>query len=112
MKVLVTGGTNGMGKGVAKILAGTDNQIHEIILLCRSRELGEATIKEFEGITRNKKTTMVLCDLTRLSDVRRAIAEIKNEHEFLDGIFINAGLGYAAKRVETEDGMDPHFQVN
>ena len=32
--------------------------------------------------------------------------------EFLDGIFINAGLGYASKRVETEDGMDPHFQVN
>jgi hypothetical protein len=30
----------------------------------------------------------------------------------LDGIFINAGLGYAAERVETEDGMDSHFQVN
>ena len=30
MKVLVTGGTNGMGKGVAKILAGIDNQIHEV----------------------------------------------------------------------------------
>ncbi len=28
------------------------------------------------------------------------------------GIFINAGLGYAAKRVETEDGFDSHFQVN
>ena len=25
---------------------------------------------------------------------------------------MNAGLGYAAKRVETEDGMDSHFQVN
>jgi hypothetical protein len=36
MKILVTGGTNGMGKGVTKVLAGIDNQIHEIILLCRS----------------------------------------------------------------------------
>lgn len=112
MKVLVTGGTNGMGKGVAKILAGIDNQSHEIILLCRSKELGEATIDEFEGITKNHKTTMVLCDLTRLSDVRSAIDEIQSKHQFLDGIFINAGLGYAAERVETEDGMDPHFQVN
>jgi hypothetical protein len=34
------------------------------------------------------------------------------KHEFLDGIFINAGLGYAAKRIETEDGFDAHFQVN
>ncbi|TET10214.1 MAG: KR domain-containing protein, partial [Candidatus Thorarchaeota archaeon] len=48
MKVLVTGGTNGMGKGVAKILAESDNQTHEIIILCRSKERGEATIKELE----------------------------------------------------------------
>ena len=112
MKVLVTGGTHGMGKGVAKVLAGIDNQVHEIILLCRSKELGEATVKEFEATTKNSKTSIVLCDLTKLSDVRSAIKEIQSNHQYLDGIFINAGLGYAAKRVETEDGMDPHFQVN
>jgi short-subunit dehydrogenase involved in D-alanine esterification of teichoic acids len=112
MKVLITGGTNGMGKGVAKALAGLDNQAHEIIILCRSKELGEAVIKEIVNTTSNKKISTVLCDLTKLSDVKRAIIEIQNKHEFLDGIFINAGLGYAAKRVETEDGLDSHFQVN
>jgi hypothetical protein len=112
MKILVTGGTNGMGKGVAKVLAGTDNQIHEVILLCRSRELGEATIRELENVTKNKKISIILCDLTKLTDVRLAIDEIQSKHKFLDCIFINAGLGYAAKRVETEDGMDSHFQVN
>ena len=50
--------------------------------------------------------------LTKLTDVRTAIDEIQSKHKFLDCIFINAGLGYAAKRVETEDGMDSHFQVN
>ena len=112
MKILVTGGTNGMGKGVAKVLAGLDNQIHEVIILCRSSELGKATIKEIETGTGNRKTSIILCDLTRLTDVRTAIDEIQSKHKFLDCIFINAGLGYAAKRVETEDGMDPHFQVN
>ena len=112
MKILVTGGTNGMGKGVAKVLAGIDNQIHEVILLCRSKELGEATIRELERSTMNKKISFVLCDLARLCDVRNAINEIKSEHKYLDCIFINAGLGYAANRVETEDGMDSHFQVN
>jgi hypothetical protein len=112
MKVLVTGGSSGMGKGVAKILAGIDNQIHEIIILCRSKERGEATIKELQDITKNKKISLVLCDLAKLSDVRNAIKEIHSQHEFLDGLFVNAGLGYAAKRVETDDGMDPHFQVN
>ena len=112
MKVLVTGGTNGMGKGVAKILAGSDKQIHEVIILCRSKERGEATVKELEVATKNKNISLVLCDLTKLSDVRNAIKEIHDQHEFLDGIFVNAGLGYAAERVETEDGMDAHFQVN
>jgi NAD(P)-dependent dehydrogenase (short-subunit alcohol dehydrogenase family) len=102
MKILVTGGTNGMGKGVAKVLAGIDNQKHEIILLGRSKELGEATIRELENTTMNKKISFVLCDLTRLRDVRNAISEIQSKHKFLDCIFINAGLGYAAKRVETE----------
>ena len=112
MKILVTGGTNGMGKGVAKVLAGIDNQTHEVILLCRSRELGDATIKEIESSTRNKNMSIILCDLAKLTDVRTAISEIQSKHKFLDCIFINAGLGYVAKRVETEDGMDSHFQVN
>jgi NAD(P)-dependent dehydrogenase (short-subunit alcohol dehydrogenase family) len=112
MKILVTGGTNGMGKGVAKVLAGIDSQIHEVIILCRSKELGEATIREIERSTGNKNVSIILCDLTKLRDVRARIYEIQSKHKFLDCIFINAGLGYAAKRVETEDGMDPHFQVN
>ena len=112
MKVLITGATNGMGKGVAKVLAGIDNQAHEIILLCRSKDLGEDTIREIGSYTGNNKLSLVLCDLTRLDDVREAITEVRSKHDYLDGIFINAGLGYAAKRVETEDGMDSHFQVN
>jgi hypothetical protein len=112
MKILVTGGTNGMGKGVAKVLAGIDNQVHEVIILCRSKELGEATIREIESSTRNKNISIILCDLAKLTDVRAAISEIHSKHKFLDCIFINAGLGYAPKRLETEDGMDSHFQVN
>jgi hypothetical protein len=112
MKILITGGTHGMGKGVAKVLASTDNRMHEIIILCRSKKLGEEVSKELETTALNKKVSFVLCDLARLSDVREAINEIQSKHKFLDGIFINAGIGYAARRVETEDGMDSHFQVN
>ena len=101
-----------MGKGVAQVLAGIDDQTHEVIILCRSKERGQATIQEIESATQNNKISMVLCDLTRLSDVRNAIQQIHSQHAFLDGVFINAGLGYAARREETEDGMDPHFQVN
>jgi hypothetical protein len=101
-----------MGKGVAKVLADIDNHAHEIIILCRSKELGEAVVTELVNATSNMKISIILCDLTKLADVKSAIIEIHDKHEFLDGIFINAGLGYAAKRVETEDGFDSHFQVN
>jgi short-subunit dehydrogenase len=67
MKVLITGGTNGMGKGVAKVLAGLDNQAHEIIILSRSKELGEAVTKEIINATSNRKISIILCDLTKLS---------------------------------------------
>ena len=112
MKVLVTGGTNGMGKGVAKVLAGIDGKIHEVIILSRSKERGEATLNELVDATSNDKISVVLCDLTKLSDVHDAIREICSQHESLDAVFINAGLGYAPERIETEDGMDSHFQVN
>jgi hypothetical protein len=112
MKILITGGTNGMGKGVAKTLAAIDNQSHEIIILCRSKELGEAVSTEIVNTTSNNKISIVLCDLSKFADVKRALVEIHDKHEFLDGIFINAGLGYVAKQVETEDGFDSHFQVN
>lgn len=101
-----------MGKGVAMILAGLDHQAHEVIILCRSHTLGEAVKAELTQMTSNHKISIILCDLTRLADVKRAITEIHAGHDYLDGIFINAGIGYAATRVETEDGMDSHFQVN
>lgn len=112
MKILITGGTNGMGKGVAKALAGLDDKIHEVIILCRSKALGESVVKELEDVIGNSKASYVLCDLTKLSDVKQAIEEIQSKHTFLDGVFINAGLGYAPDRLETENKMDPHFQVN
>lgn len=112
MRVLITGGTNGMGKGVALALAARDDQRHEIIILGRSMERGASTTRELQALTGNPKISFVHCDLAKLSDVRRAIAEVHAKYESLDGLFINAGLGYAAKREETADGMDPHFQVN
>jgi short-subunit dehydrogenase len=69
--MLITGGTNGMGKGVAKVLAGTDNQAHEIIILCRSKELGEAVITELVKATSNNRISIILCDLTKLANVKR-----------------------------------------
>lgn len=110
MKILITGATNGMGKGVAKVLAEREGERHEIVLLCRSRSLGEATIAELGG--KGAALSLVVCDLADLGSTRLAVEEIRERYDHLDAIFVNAGIGYAARRTETVDGMDAHFQVN
>ena len=116
MRILVTGGTNGMGmgkgKGKALALALAAQDGNEVVVLCRSRERGESLAAELNALPSSSTVSVVACDLTRLADVGAALAEIRTRHTALDGVFVNAGLGYAAERVVTEDGLDSHFQVN
>jgi NAD(P)-dependent dehydrogenase (short-subunit alcohol dehydrogenase family) len=110
MKVLITGGTNGMGKGVAKALAA--NKGVELVIHGRSEELLRAVSAELVSVSAPERISTIRCDLSRLSDVRAAIDEIRERHAGLDAVFVNAGLGYAPGHELTEDGLDPHFQVN
>jgi NAD(P)-dependent dehydrogenase (short-subunit alcohol dehydrogenase family) len=112
MRVLITGATNGMGLGVAEALAGSGDPRHEVIFLGRDAERGAGLVHEVAGKTGNDSLSFIQCDLTMLSDVKRAVGEIQTGYKSLDAIFVNAGLGYAPERRETPDGMDPHFQVN
>jgi hypothetical protein len=112
MKVLITGGSNGMGLGAAKALAKADGGAHEVIILCRSEPRGRAAVEEIKKYSGNDKVSIILCDLARLHDVKDAVSAINAGHKYLDAVFINAGLGYAPGPGQTADGMDPHFQVN
>lgn len=109
---MITGATNGMGKGLAKVLAGSKQQNHEIIMLCRSKILGESVKNVLSALSDTLKISYVICDLSSLTAVKQAIQEIEENHTYLDALFINAGIGYAKEHVITEDGIDAHFQVN
>lgn len=110
MKVLITGGTHGMGKGVALALAARPDV--ELVILGRSAQGGQEVCVELSRLAAPERISFVRCDLSRLRDVRAAITEVRARHPTLDAIFINAGIGYAPRRAETEDGMLEHFQVN
>ena len=110
MKVLITGGTNGMGKGVAKALAA--NKDVELVILGRSEPLLRAVTAELAALSAPERISSVCCDLSRLRDVHTAIDALRARHTGLDAVFVNAGLGYAPRHELTADGLDPHFQVN
>jgi NAD(P)-dependent dehydrogenase (short-subunit alcohol dehydrogenase family) len=112
MKVLITGGTHGMGKGLAQVLAARTDSANELIILCRSEKLGLATLEEIRAANGRAALSLIVCDLSDMGSVRNAVLSIMQRHEYLDAIFVNAGIGYASRRIETVEGMDSHFQVN
>ncbi len=112
MKVLITGGTHGMGKGLAQVLAARTDSDNELIILCRSEKLGLATLEEIRAAKGRAALSLIVCDLADMESVRKAARNIKERHDYIDAIFVNAGIGYASQRIETADGMDAHFQVN
>jgi NAD(P)-dependent dehydrogenase (short-subunit alcohol dehydrogenase family) len=112
MKFLITGGTLGMGRGVAHALALADDRRHEVVILGSSSERGASAVRQLQQATGNTKVSFVLCDLASFRSVKAAIETLCADGAPLDGLFVNAGIGYAPKRVATGDGLDPHFQVN
>ena len=54
---------------------------------------------------------IVIADFVRLSDVRRAAAEIQRKYPVIDVLINNAGV-FSTRRRETQDGHELTFQVN
>lgn len=112
MKILITGASNGMGKGVAKALHAVGDHAIELILLCRSEVLGKAMIEEMSTANPQVRTSLVVVDFSSMETVKQAEAQIRQKHQSLDAVFFNAGIGYAKDRITTVDGFNEHFQVN
>ena len=88
--ILVTGATDGLGRQVASDLAALEATV---LLHGRSREKGEATLQRIRDRTGNQKLIYYKADFSSLDEVRRLSDEIQSEHERLDVLINNAGIG-------------------
>jgi NAD(P)-dependent dehydrogenase (short-subunit alcohol dehydrogenase family) len=83
--ILVTGATDGLGKGVAHDLAEREATV---LLHGRSREKGEATLQKIRDATGNQKLIYYNADFSSLDAVRRLAEKIQADQKRLD-VLIN-----------------------
>ncbi|MDO9546383.1 MAG: SDR family oxidoreductase [Pelolinea sp.] len=106
--ILVTGGTDGIGKETAIQLArmGACVLVHG-----RDQKKGTQVIKEINRDTGNEKIALYLADFSSLADIKRMAEDIKREQKTLHVLVNNAGNFYKERRLSAE-GFEMTFAVN
>lgn len=108
--VLITGATDGVGKEVARRLAGQGGRV---FLHGRSEEKGAQVLQELGEEIGNDKLEYYNADFSSLAEVRRLGKTLSRDLTNLDVLINNAGIGIAdGTRQESQDGFELRFAVN
>jgi NAD(P)-dependent dehydrogenase (short-subunit alcohol dehydrogenase family) len=82
----------------------------------RDRERGEQTVTDLAALNGRDDHALCLADFSSLEEVRAMGERIVSEHQALDGLVNNAGIGSTVPgggaRMESQDGYELRFQVN
>src|ERR1700728_829237 len=102
---VITGGSSGIGLATATRFV--EEGAHVVITGRREKELKEAA-----GLI-GRKVTTVAGDVSRLEDLDRLFAVVKEKHGHIDVLFANAGWGEVAPlETATEAHFDKTFDLN
>ena len=100
--VLITGATDGLGRGLARAVAGGGGIV---LVHGRSQERIDETLAELPGARGYR------ADLASLEEVRRLAGEVRDAESRLDVLVNNAGIG-TGERELSQDGYELRFAVN
>ena len=104
MRILITGGTSGIGRAVAMERAARGDEVHVVArdpakLAALRRDLNGSTVEVFAA------------DLSSVPDIKRFAREYRATHSALDLLFLNAGIFLRTPEINDE-GHDRGFVVN
>jgi NAD(P)-dependent dehydrogenase (short-subunit alcohol dehydrogenase family) len=106
--ILITGATDGIGKAAALELA---KRGAALTIVGRSKEKTAQVLAELKDASSNPNLAALICDLSRMGDVRRAAEEFKAKHDRLDVLVNNAGATFK-KPALGPDGIELTFALN
>jgi len=106
--VLITGGTDGLGKATAIGLARLGATV---VIVGRNRHKGEAVVAEIKSVTGNDQVELMLADLTSQAAIHQLAGEFTARYRQLHVLINNAGV-FQNERVTTRDGLETTFAVN
>jgi NAD(P)-dependent dehydrogenase (short-subunit alcohol dehydrogenase family) len=111
--ILITGATDGLGRGVAAELAGRGATV---LVHGRDDRRGEETIDQIRSSTGNDRVRWYRADLASLEQVRGLAQQVIDENDHLEALVNNAGIGTVEPRGDersvSEDGHELRFAVN
>lgn len=106
--LLVTGANVGVGFEAARALAADG---HPVVLVCRSRERGEAAMGRIRSETPGAHLDLVVCDLQDFDAVRGAATQLAELAPHPLALINNAGV-YRAALEHTPAGFERTMAVN
>jgi len=107
--IVITGANTGLGKETAIRLASLGANL---ILLCKSKERGDAAADDIISKTGSKSITNIAMDLGDLKSVQRAANEVEKRVPKIDVLLNNAGIMALPQRELTKDNVEAHMGVN
>jgi NAD(P)-dependent dehydrogenase (short-subunit alcohol dehydrogenase family) len=111
--ILITGATDGLGRALATDLAAAGATL---LIHGRDDTRGRKTIEQIQADTGNERLHWLRADLASLDEVRRLAEQVTREHDRLDALVNNAGIGTASpgdgRRMQSGDGYELRFAVN
>ncbi|CAG8454436.1 17036_t:CDS:2 [Rhizophagus irregularis] len=109
--IILTGATDGIGKEMARILAGFNPK--RLILPARNIEKGNNLLEYIKSSNGNANNVEIWeMDLADLQSVKNFANKFINEIGELHILINNAGVGVQSRVIKTKDNFELQFQVN
>lgn len=105
--ILITGGTDGIGKGIAMDFL---EKGHRVIVIGSSSSKGNLFYQEAEQLNASNRAVYIQADLSLVSENKRIIKEIKDNYHSLDKVIFCA-TKHNNTYIETQEGFEFSFAL-